>query len=53
MGNSEFIPFWLLWENKNFGLLPESLEAVYHEVRRQHRMLFTALSPRENHILQV
>lgn len=35
MGNSEFIPFWLLWENKNFGSLPESLEAVYHEVYRQ------------------
>lgn len=35
MGNSEFIPFWLLWENKTFGLLPKSLEAIYHEVHRQ------------------
>lgn len=35
MGNSEFIPCWLLWENKTFGLLPKSLEAVYREVHRQ------------------
>lgn len=35
MGNSEFISFWLLWENKNFGLRPESLEAIYYEVYRQ------------------